>query len=66
VYFITLCVERRRPVLANSGTWEICLRILFRLDEWTTLAAIIMPDHLHILVAPLRRDASVVPFSKWF
>jgi REP element-mobilizing transposase RayT len=66
VYFITFCIERRRPVLANPGTWEICLRIFSRLDEWTTLAAIAMPDHLHALVAPLDRDASVAAFSKWF
>jgi REP element-mobilizing transposase RayT len=66
VYFITFCIERRRPVLANPGAWEICLRIFSRLDEWTTLAAIAMPDHLHALVAPLDRDASVAAFSKWF
>jgi putative transposase len=66
VYFITFCIERRRPVLANPGAWEICLRIFSRLDEWTTLAVIAMPDHLHALVAPLDRDASVAAFSKWF
>ena len=66
VYFITFCIERRRPVLANLAAWEICLRVFSRLDEWTTLAAIAMPDHLHALVAPLDRDASVVAFSKWF
>ncbi len=66
VYFITFCIERRRPVLANPGAWEICLRIFSRLDEWTTLAAMAMPDHLHALVAPLDRDASVAAFSKWF
>jgi len=25
-----------------------------------------MPDHLHLLVAPLDREASVSTFSKWF
>jgi putative transposase len=30
------------------------------------MAAIAMPDHLHVLVAPLDRDASVAAFSKWF
>jgi len=25
-----------------------------------------MPDHLHILVAPLDRDASISDFAKWF
>src|SRR5664279_3958922 len=66
VYFITFCTERRRPVLAKPSAWEICLRIFSRLDEWTTLAAIAMPDHRHALVAPLDRDASVAAFSKWF
>src|SRR5437762_9574973 len=66
VYFITFCIEKRRPVLANPDAWEVCLRILLRLDQWTTLAAIAMPDHLHLLVAPLDRGASVAAFSKWF
>ena len=66
VYFITFCVERRRRVLANPGAWEICLRVFSRLNEWTTLAAIAMPDHLHVLLSPLERDASVAAFSKWF
>jgi hypothetical protein len=66
VYFITFCIERGRPVLANPRAWEICLRIFSRLDEWTTLATIAMPDQVHALVAPLDRDASVAAFSKWF
>jgi putative transposase len=66
VYFITLCVEPRRPVLANARAWSICLDVLTRLDRWTTLAAIAMPDHLHLLTAPLDREGSVSAFSKWF
>jgi REP element-mobilizing transposase RayT len=66
VYFITFCIERRCRVLANSQTWEICLKTFLRLDQWTTLAAIAMPDHLHLLASPLDRDASVAAFSKWF
>jgi REP element-mobilizing transposase RayT len=40
--------------------------VLARLDQWTTLAAIAMPDHLHLLMSPLDREASVSAFSKWF
>jgi hypothetical protein len=65
VYFITFCVERRRPVLANPRAWAISLAVLKRLDQWTTLAAIAMPDHLHLLMSPFDRDASVSAFSKW-
>jgi REP element-mobilizing transposase RayT len=42
------------------------LEVFSRLDEWTTLAASAMPDHLHALVAPLDLDASVGALSKWF
>ena len=66
VYFITFCVERRRQVLANAEVWEIILRVLKRLDQWTTLAAIVMPDHLHLLMSPLDRESSVAAYSKWF
>ncbi len=66
VYFIICCIERRRPVLANPRAWDICLNVLVRLDQWTTLAAITMPDHLHLLMSPLDREASVSAFSKWF
>jgi REP element-mobilizing transposase RayT len=66
VYFITFCVERRRDVLANPRAWQIVLHTLKRLNQWTTLAAIAMPDHLHILTAPHDREASVSAYSKWF
>jgi len=66
VYFITFCVEERRHVLANRRVWQIVLKTLERLNQRTTLAAIVMLDHLHILTAPLDREASVSAYSKWF
>ncbi len=64
IYFITLCVEDRKPLLANLRVWEICLATFERFDQWNILAAIMMPDHLHILAAPTNREASVSAFSK--
>jgi REP element-mobilizing transposase RayT len=66
VYFITFCVERRHHVLADPRAWQIVLDTFARLNQWTTLAAIAMPDHLHILTAPHHREASVSAYSKWF
>jgi REP element-mobilizing transposase RayT len=66
VYFLTFCIERRYRVLANVRAWKLTLKTLNRLDQWTTLAAIAMPDHLHILTAPLDREASVSAYAKWF
>jgi REP element-mobilizing transposase RayT len=59
VYFIT-CVAQRKRVLDNDDTWRICRDIFNKLDRWTILAAISMPDHLHLLTSPVAdRDASV-------
>ena len=66
IYFITLCVEGRKPVLANVQAWKICRAVFNRLDQWRILSAIVMPDHLHVLAAPTDRNASVSDFAKWF
>jgi putative transposase len=66
IYFITLCIQSRKPVLANTRAWEICRAVFDKLDKWRVLSAIAMPDHLHILAAPASRDASISDFSKWF
>src|SRR6266700_1568901 len=63
IYFITFCIESRKPVLANAQAWQICRAVLNKLDEWRILSAIAMPDHLHILAAPASRDASISDFS---
>ena len=67
IYFMTLCVAQRKPVLANIHAWKICREVFNKLDRWTILAAIAMPDHLHLLASPIvDRDASVTAFTKWF
>jgi putative transposase len=54
VYFITFCVQDRRPVLANAATLRALEHALTRLTDWWVYAAILMPDHLHLLAAPTR------------
>jgi REP element-mobilizing transposase RayT len=66
IYFITLCIESRKPVLANAQAREICCAVFEKLGKWRILSAIAMPDHQHILAAPASRDASMSDFSKWF
>jgi putative transposase len=66
VYFMTFCVEGRKAVLANKQTWEICCSTFQKLDQWTILCAIAMPNHFHILGVPSDRDAKVSSFAKWF
>ena len=64
VYFVTMCVEKRRPVLANQRAFEAFKRASSTLRDWTVLSAVLMPDHLHVIVTPSDdRDTNVGNFS---
>lgn len=50
----------RKPVLANEIAFVAFKNAVMKLRDWTVLAAILMPDHLHIIAAPTKdRDAQV-------
>jgi len=70
IYFVTLCVENRRPVLANPETLRALENASRRLEHWRLLAAVIMPDHVHIIASPAAdRDEKVGNLSaalKWW
>ena len=55
IYFVTICVMDCRPVLANERTFRALENAVAQLQNWTVLAAVLMPDHLHVLVAPKDR-----------
>src|SRR5439155_9742947 len=64
IYFITICVADRRPVLANENAFVAFKNAATKLRDWTVLAGVLMPDHLHVIAAPTRdRDAKVGNFS---
>jgi REP element-mobilizing transposase RayT len=63
IYFVTVCVAHRKPVLANNAAFSAFKRAVARLRHWKVLAAVLMPDHLHVVVAPEDRDAKVGNFS---
>src|SRR5438046_4959278 len=66
IYFITICVTPRCKALANDAAWKAVCETLDRLDQWNTYCIIAMPDHIHLLTAPLDREFSVAAFLKWF
>jgi REP element-mobilizing transposase RayT len=66
VYFLTFCVYPRRPVLANDRAWGAVLSTLARLDRWRVVCVVLMPDHLHLITAPVERDQSLSAFCRWF
>ena len=64
IYFVTICVANRKPVLANRRTLDAVRKAAQRLTEWTLLAAVLMPDHVHAITTPTNdRDACVGNFS---
>jgi putative transposase len=64
VYFVTMCVENRQTVLANHKAFTAFKNAAGRLRHWTVLSGVVMPDHLHVIVAPISdRDARVGNFS---
>jgi REP element-mobilizing transposase RayT len=59
VYFLTFCVVRRQKVLANNSAFAAFEASLARLTNWNVIAAILMPDHVHLLLAPRDREEAV-------
>jgi putative transposase len=64
VYFVTMCVDDRKAVLANPSAFLAFKKAALRLTYWRVLAAVLMPDHLHVIVCPTKdREANVGNFS---
>jgi REP element-mobilizing transposase RayT len=64
IYFVTICVAHRKPVVANEDAFVAFKNAAAKLRDWTVLAAILMPDHLHVIAAPTKdREAKVGNFS---
>ena len=60
IYFVTICVADRRAVLANEAAFSAFKRAAAKLQGWTAIAAVLMPDHLHAILSPTRdREAKV-------
>ena len=63
VYFLTLCEKDRRNAWSNDEFFGAFFRASEKLSDhnlWFISAAVIMPDHLHVLATPLRsRDQPI-------
>jgi REP element-mobilizing transposase RayT len=65
IYFVTICITPRCKALANDAAWKALRDTLERLDKWNTYCVMMVPDHIHLVSAPLDRDLSVAAFLKW-
>jgi REP element-mobilizing transposase RayT len=65
IYFMTFCVERRLLVLANDSAF-LAFRNAIANVRWHVIAAVLMPDHVHLLAGPADRDAAVGELSRFY
>ena len=65
IYFLIICVVPRCNALANDTAWRALCETLRRLDKWNTYCVLVMPDHVHLLSAPIERELNVAAFLKW-
>jgi putative transposase len=64
IYFVTICACDRKAVLANPETFRAFKFAASKPRDWHVLAAIVMHDHFHIIVAAIKnRDAKLGNFS---
>ena len=64
IYFVTICVANRQRVLANETAFNAFKATISKLENWRIFAAMLMPDHLHVIVAPMgSRNAKLGNFS---
>ncbi len=52
-------MANRQKVLANDLAFAAFKSAIARLAKWSVIAGILMPDHVHLLIAPTDRDAAV-------
>ncbi|MDQ6622392.1 MAG: hypothetical protein M3Y86_02755 [Verrucomicrobiota bacterium] len=67
IYFVTLCVKNRLEVLANNDVHLAITEVSANLRSWTTIAGVIMTEHVHCFVSPKEdRELSAGDFSNAF
>jgi REP element-mobilizing transposase RayT len=49
----------RQKVLANDLAFVASKAAIAGLTNWNVIAATLMPDHVHLLIAPREREAAV-------
>src|SRR4051812_954543 len=70
LYFITVCVHRRRPLLNSPGVHAIIREEWMswrKRHGWTVGRYVIMPDHVHFFTMPLMEGSKTLGFvlGKW-
>jgi len=52
IVFLTVCVQRRRPLLAHEFAHRLLLSAWGKADRWRVGRFVMMPDHVHLFCSP--------------
>ena len=63
IVLVTVCVEHRRPILANAKAIEVLLGAWRDAGDWVVGTYVVMPDHVHVFCAPTEFVPSAV--QRW-
>jgi putative transposase len=61
--FVTVCVDKRRSLLANPEIVELLLDCWSKANRWLVGRWMVMPDHLHLFCAPASFPST--PLKLW-
>jgi putative transposase len=61
--YVTVCVHKRRPLLARPETVNLLQDCWRKADHWLVGRWVVMPDHLHLFCAPAKFPRT--PLKQW-
>ncbi|MFZ4682150.1 MAG: REP-associated tyrosine transposase [Terrimicrobiaceae bacterium] len=61
--FVTVCTEKRNPLLARPQIHELLRAIWHEINDWLVGDYILMPDHLHFLCVPASHESPAL--ARW-
>jgi len=53
IVFLTVCTEKRKPVLSSVAVHDLLVRSWKNASGWVVGRYILMPDHLHLFCSPV-------------
>ena len=53
IVFLTVCAEKRKPLLCSDDVHDLLIRSWKEADSWLVGRYIMMPDHLHLFCSPV-------------
>jgi putative transposase len=63
IVFVTVCSEKRKPILAHPDVHELLQYSWNQADAWLVGRYVIMPDHIHLFCAP--GSLKVPELTRW-